>query len=274
MEAAKNIEVKVMDEVFDEDTRIVAEDGVYIPRYFDSNDVDFDKKYAYIQERNNPDALFYPYRGKYRGDNSIPGLYKGKLSVPIFVDPDDDHRDKFILSSHLKDLNITNIIRVLHDNKNFDYSYPESSKLFIPDIEECDDVLKRAIKLALKAKNIDLDSCKDRFTDKNALFNFKQVIRNSNTKLSILLFERGCEALGLKYRIILEEANPHEIIGTPLDSPEAKKNIIRNITGNPILTDSDNVEMPDKVKDNFRDDELDLKGKIIISSDDTYGYTN
>jgi hypothetical protein len=269
----KDIEVKVIEEMFDDDTRIVTEDGVYTPRYYDPQDVDFDRKYAYIVEKGNPDALFYPYRGKYTSDSVLPGLYKGKLSSPVFIEPTEENKSKFILSSHIKDLNITNIIRVLHDNKNFYYSYPESSKLFIPDIEEGDDVLKRAIKLALKAKNVDLDACKDRFTDKNALFNFKQVIRNPNTKLSILLFERGCEALGLKYRIILEEANPNEVIGTPLNGPEAKKNIIRNITGNPIIN-NDNVEIPDKVKDNFRDDSMDLTGKIIISTDDTFGYTN
>lgn len=270
----KEFEVKILGEsVFDEDTRIVTEDGVYTPRYYDSQDVEFDKKYAYVVDKENPDAIFYPYRGKHTPDSVLPGLYKGKLSMPIFIEPTEEEKPKYILSTHIKDLNITNIIRVLHDNKNFYYTYPETSKLFIPDIEEGDDVLKRAIKLVLKAKNVDLDACKDRFTDKNALFNFKQVIRKPNTKLSILLFERGCEALGLKYRIILEEANPNEVIGTSLNSPEAKKNIIRNITGNPIIN-NENVELPDKVKDNFRDDSIDLTGKIIISTDDTFGYTN
>jgi hypothetical protein len=268
------IEAKIVEEIFDDDTRIVTDDGVYTPRYYDPNDVEFDKKFAYIVEKDNPDALFYPYRGKLTSTSVLPGLYKGKLSVPVFIEPSDDQKPNFILSSHTKDLNLNNIIKVLHDNENFYCTYPESSKLFIPDIEEFDDVLKRAIKLALKAKNIDLDSCKDRFTDKNALFNFKQVIRNPKAKLSILLFERGCEALGLKYRIILEEANPHEVIGTSLDSPEARNNIIRNVTGSPIISDGDNVGIPDKVKDNFRTDDLNLTGKIIISSDDTFGYSN
>ena len=45
-----NVEVKVMESIFDEDTRIVTGDGVYTPRYYDSTDVDFDKKFAYIKE--------------------------------------------------------------------------------------------------------------------------------------------------------------------------------------------------------------------------------
>lgn len=266
----ENLVVKVLDGDFDDDIRIVTNDGVYSPKYYEEQDVIFDKKYAYIKEKGNPDALFYPYRGKMTNASCLPGLYKGKLSVPVFIEPTEDEKADYVLSTHTKDLNMDNIIRVLHDNGNFHYTYPESSKLFIPDIEENDNVLKRAIKIALKAKGIDIDSCKDRFTDKNALYNFKQVIRNNNASLSFMLFERGCEALGLKYRIILEEAKPYEVIGTPLNSNEAKNNLIRNITGSPIIAEGTNVELPSKVRDNFKDGTLDLSGKIIVSSDDTF----
>jgi adenosine/AMP kinase len=76
--------------------------------------------------------------------------------------------------------------------------------------------------------------------------------------------------LGIKYSIILEEANPNELIGTSLNDPEAKKNIIRNLNG---IAPSDAVDinnMPDKVRDNFRDDSINLTGKIIVASDDSY----
>ena len=82
-----------------------------------------------------------------------------------------------------------------------------------------DDILKRAIKRALKQKGIDLDACKARFASKNMLFNFKSVIRG-NTRLSMLLFDRGAEALSLKYTILLEEAGG-EIVGKELTEPIA-----------------------------------------------------
>ena len=62
------------------------------------------------------------------------------------------------------------------------------------------------------------------------------------------------------------------MIGTSLNDPEAKNNIIRNIKGNYVMDESDNTKIPEKVKDNFRTDSLDLNGKIVVSSDDTYDY--
>jgi hypothetical protein len=70
----------------------------------------------------------------------------------------------------------------------------------------------------LKSKDIDIDAYKARFADKNALFNFKQVIKGDG-KLSMLLFERGCNALNLKYTITLEEIDPRGSVGTPLVNP-------------------------------------------------------
>ena len=62
------------------------------------------------------------------------------------------------------------------------------------------------------------DLYKHRFTDKNALLNFKQVMK-SNSKLSMLLFERGCDVLNLKYTIIIEEASPDDNVGLRLKEP-------------------------------------------------------
>ena len=72
--------------------------------------------------------------------------------------------------------------------------------------------------MALIQKNVDLDRHKDRFKDNNALFNFKQVIRGDN-KLSILIFDRGMEALNLKYTILIEEKDDVNYVGTKLTKP-------------------------------------------------------
>ena len=269
MAKKKETEIKVLTDPIDQDVIIVGVDGVYIPVPYDEKNAEYDEKYAYVIN-----DLFYPYRGKVKKSKHaaapLPGIYRDDMNFPVIVEPTESEKPDYDLKSHLENLHPENIIRVLSDNKNIYYSYPESSKLFVPDINESDDILKRAIKLALKAKNIDLDSCKNRFTDKNALFNFKQVVKSPSSRLSILLFERGCEALGIKYSIILEEANPDELIGTSLNDPEAKKNIIRNLNG---IAPSDAVDinnMPDKVRDNFRDDSINLTGKIIVASDDSY----
>ena len=101
-----------------------------------------------------------------------------------------------------------------------------NSKLFRPEIELSDDILKRITKIALLKKNVEMDQLKDRFINSNAFFNFKQSINKKSEEdadkkkkpapLSMLLFDRGCEAMNLKYRIILEEKDPNNTIGEPL----------------------------------------------------------
>ena len=68
-------------------------------------------------------------------------------------------------------------------------------------------------------KRINIDLYKERFDDKNKLFNLKQVLK-SDKPLSKLLFDRAVEALNLKYTIIVEEDDPESIIiGVPLEEP-------------------------------------------------------
>ena len=73
------------------------------------------------------------------------------------------------------------------------------------------------MKQAIINKGIDIDRFKYRFVDKNALFNFKQVLKGDN-RLSMLLFDRGAEAFNLKYTIVLEE-DLGDPIGIPLSEP-------------------------------------------------------
>jgi hypothetical protein len=110
------------------------------------------------------------------------------------------------------------IIIVANSKKDILIAVPESAKIFMPSLTIKDDILKRLAKQALIHKNVDLDHIKDRFIDKNALFNFKQVIKGDN-KLSILIFDRGMDALNLKYSIILEEKDSTQAIGDPLTNP-------------------------------------------------------
>ena len=94
---------------------------------------------------------------------------------------------------------------------------PESSKAYCPEITEDDDILKRLMKKIIIDKGIDIDRFKTRFVDKNALFNFKQVLKGTN-RLSMLLFDRGIEAFNLKYTIIVSEG-PGSPIAAPLAEP-------------------------------------------------------
>ena len=172
-------------------------------------------------------GYFYIYRGvmKHRDmANPKPGIYQqrdsdGVITGYYMIEPNsDEEKSEFDFNTHVATLNPVSIIDTANTKEELLIAIPESTKIFQPVLTESDDILKRVAKMALLAKNVDLDRYKDRFTNKNELFNFKQVIRGDN-KLSILIFNRGCEALNLKYSIILEERNPSDVVGEPLKEP-------------------------------------------------------
>ena len=200
---------------------IISDDGyVYNAVAYDKNNIDFDYKYAYII-----DDVFLPYRGEYKAKkSSLPGLYS----------KDKDH-----------------VIVAKEDTFQI---YADGKNAYIPDISINDDPFKRALKEAIITKGIDIDSIKDRFSDRNAVFNFKSVMKGDN-KVSTLIFERGCEAFGLGYCIILFDKDKNNIIGHPIDSKETEQkiNTIRKQTGivsngipdgySIIVSDTDKIEI-------------------------------
>lgn len=170
--------------------------------------------------------IAYPYYYIYRGttmttefDRRLPGIYLAPddhyVWIPVTPGNEDEEwkvDDKFATADAKK------IIDVLIDRDDINLSIPDSGKVFRPDETADDDILKRLIKRVLRAKDIDIDQYKSRFADKNALFNFKQVIKGDG-KLSMLLFERGCNALNLKYTITIEDLDPKNSVGTQLKHP-------------------------------------------------------
>lgn len=174
----------------------------------------YEAGYAYLKP-----PFFYTYRGMIKGNNmTIPGIYMDDHERYHIVEANVEKNPECLIGDKISTTNQEDIIKILMEKKDLDLNIPESNKLFRPVITAKDDILKRAIKRALLIKGIDIDQYKSRFSDKNALFNFKQVVKNDDSKLSILLFERGCNALNLKYRIIVEEKDDTQSIGNRLDN--------------------------------------------------------
>ena len=105
-----------------------------------------------------------------------------------------------------------------NNNADILIAIPESTKIFQPEITENDDILKVIAKKALQLKNVDLDRYKDRFSNKNELFNFKQVLRSDN-KVSMKIFMRGMEAMNLVFTIIVSEKSANNVVGDALKEP-------------------------------------------------------
>jgi hypothetical protein len=211
-EALKNNE---LDFVYPSGSLLITDEEVYPITLYDESLTEYNENTAYINGN-----YFYVYRGEKSKSSSFlkPGIYKDPSNNTYFrVDPvSDEDKETYLAINKIATLDTNEIIKVANLNDDIFTAAPESSKIFMPSLTNSDDILKRLAKQALIHKNIDLDKIKDRFTDKNALFNFKQVIKGDN-KLSILIFDRGMDALNLKYTIIVEEKDPEHFIGDLLD---------------------------------------------------------
>lgn len=187
------------------------------------------KEYEYGNAYIDPSTfLFYVYKGNYvKGVTELlPGyIYKDEAGNFFRVEPKTpEEKEACHLNGKLADMNTTEIIHILKSQDECIVNFQDSCKAFIPPITNEDDILKRAIKTVLMEKNIDIDRYKDRFPDKNALFNFKSVVKG-DSKVSMLLFERACNAFNLKYTIVLDEIKnpetdePSLVVGSKLNEP-------------------------------------------------------
>ena len=202
---------------------VVTDTHIYEIELFTGDFDDFEEELrddvAYI----NGD-YFYIYRGKLKKDfrgELKPGIYKNYNDEPkyIIVDPrTDQEKEEFDIREHVVMLNPKSIVDIANAKEEILVAIPESTKIFQPILSSTDDILKRITKLALIEKNVVLDRYKDKFSDKNCLFNFKQVLKGNN-KVSILIFNRGCDALNLKYTITIEEKDDVNYVGTKLEKP-------------------------------------------------------
>lgn len=205
--------------VYSTDTLLVTDNEIFNIKIYNPEATDFEKQVAYLEG-----DYYYLYRGELSQKDAkkepdiLPGIYTDPNTKKNFiVEPfTDNDKAKYSYSDKLNSIDPNRIIEMINTKEKVLVTIPESSKLFLPSLNNNDDILKRLVKTALIKKNIDIDQYRHRFVDKNALFNFKQVVKGQN-KLSMLLFDRGCEALNLKYTIIIEEANPDDVIGNPLD---------------------------------------------------------
>jgi len=203
--------------VYSKDSLLVTDDEIFQIDLYDEDTKSFNKGVAYLKG-----DYYYVYRGEKPKNSQFlkPGIYKDPESGEYYrIEPTtDEEKERYNVKGKVATLNPEEIINVVNSKNDIIVAVPESSKIFMPSLSNNDDILKRLAKKALILKGVDLDKFKDRFSDKNALFNFKQVIKGDN-RLSILIFDRGMDALNLKYTIMVEEKDPNNIIGTPLKEP-------------------------------------------------------
>lgn len=166
---------------------------------------------------------FYLYRGDLESikgfDKILPGIYYDtKTCKYLLCEPEtEEEKAEYRYADKISRQDADEIRQAVMNHEVIIMNTPDKVTTSIPEEAPDDDILKKAVKRALKTKGIDLDQCRTRFVSKNMLFNTKQVLRGPN-KLSMLLFDRCAEAMNLKYTIVLEEIGGEQV-GRALTDP-------------------------------------------------------
>lgn len=239
---------------------IITNSGVYELEYYDPAKTVPERGKAYVKRKDyTDDDFFYPFRGDLKSNSDEPGIYIGANQIPEFIEPIGKETEDYIISTHIAKTEPGDMLVILKNKNNIQHVYNESSKLYMPEVNENDNILKRALKEAFNAKEVCIEDCKQGFPDRNAFFNFSSVMRSDTGTVSFLLFDRGCTALNLGYTIILHELDNDQVVGKPLNNPDILK----------TLEDKNNSFKNPLIKDNS----IDLSGTIAVSSEDTFSAT-
>lgn len=187
--------------VLDSDSVLVLSDAIYYIALYDP-DASFDKDHAYL---NN--EYFYLYRGtksKYEMDK--PGIYKlaGTKEV-VLVDPSTpEEKEYYAWEGKISTFDPAKAADLINSRDDLFIPLSDNCKIFNPEITVNDDILKRLLKLVFKEKEIDIDMYKDRFPDKNALFNFKQIMKGPGP-VTMKIFQRICDVIDVEFCVLIRE---------------------------------------------------------------------
>lgn len=155
--------------------------------------------------------LVYIYRGKLdKADKyPLPGIYKDRLGDIVFIEPEKNDRHLYSIEKIIElDIDvISNHITEKEDN----FIDPEdieiinnNSEVWIPEIKEGDDFLKKIVKQVIKDKDANLRNYRGKFSNQYALNNMKSGL-NKDTKMTVTNFKIWEEVLGFKWKMVIED---------------------------------------------------------------------
>lgn len=205
MEELKNI--------YSTDSVLVLDDAVYYTALY-TGEGPFDKDHAYLDG-----AYFYLYRGKKSKDDMVkPGIYTDAdtgETIQVVPITDDEKQFYTVDDGKIGTYDPELAAKIINEHDDLFIPISETSKVFNPEITVKDDILKRILKMVFARKDVDIDQYKDRFPDKNALFNFKQIMKGDGA-VSMKIFQRICDVIGVQFDVRIREKDDGKPIGKPL----------------------------------------------------------
>ena len=151
--------------------------------------------------------ILLPVKGKYSSNVTLPGVYNAGC-VDFLIYPDEAFVERYIPKDFISMSNTDDIKELIKNGdaaRKLDEPFITSpdSITCIP-IKETDQPEMKGLKMALNAKNIDIDKYAARFGDNYP--NDKRQLKNSNATLKII--KRFCENCDMEAILTFKDKNP------------------------------------------------------------------
>ena len=193
--------------------------------------------------------ILLPVRGQYSNNVTLPGVYNAGC-VDFLVYPDEAFSERYIAKDFISMSNTDDIKELIKNGdaaRKLDEPFITSpdSITCIP-IKETDQPEMKGLKMALNAKNIDIDKYAARFGDNYP--NDKRQLKNSNATLKII--KRFCENCDMEAILTFRDKNPD--VPNPMNTE-----ITVSLTDEIDEEDSENLYAMIEDSDDSSDDDSD-----------------
>ena len=193
--------------------------------------------------------ILLPVKGSYSSNVTLPGVYNAGC-VDFLIYPDEAFVERYMPKDFISMSNTDDIRELIKNGdaaRKLDEPFITSpdSITCIP-IKETDQPEMKGLKMALNAKNIDIDKYAARFGDNYP--NDKRQLKNSNATLKII--KRFCENCDMEAILTFRDKNPD--VPNPMNTE-----ITVSLTDEIDEEDSENLYAMIEDSDNSSDDDSD-----------------
>lgn len=180
-------------------------DVISTENYFENPDLYKNSSYAMRSKQNK--NILLPIKNEYSDNCTIPGIYSLGNVACVEILPDEAFEKRYIPDQYISMSNkddIVDIIKKMDAVKKLDEPFITSPDNItnIP-IRDNDQPEMKALKMALNAKNIDIDKYAGRFGENFP--NDKRQLKNNNATLKII--KRFCENCDMEAILIFRDKN-------------------------------------------------------------------
>lgn len=200
-----------------------------------SKKADFIDGKGYVDENNR--VWIYCLNGEPKNSSAYPYFWIDETETKIFSEPPLNVLDQFN-GDNIVNADLASIVQQTKDNEElFDEEeindINASSAIYMPQIKNDDDFLKKIVKNTIIKKGININRLKTKTGEKYVLSNMKTAL-SGNTKMSVLYFIKWMEIMDCSFEVVVQDKDTKVIdaLGTPIAYMSDTDNVYNIVDGN------------------------------------------